>query len=282
MQQSKSSIPVQIDLLAAQCEEDAVGGVFFDVDGTWRRRQLMHDVIQHAAPTNERAQRILAELEPALRAYEERAGTFDAVNALAVKLVYYGDFFPGMSVLEMEEVAERVISERGRHVHFFTRALSCAAHAVGMHRAIISGSPAEVVRAFAFANGIHLFLGTEMEIVDGTYTGKVRKAWVEDKAEAVRALAAANALNLGASVAIGDSGSDIPMLGAVQYPICFNPKDERLLQKARKSRWPIVMEKGETWFAFRPDRSGSLYEVPLDEILPELLADALSHQLSAL
>jgi phosphoserine phosphatase len=44
------------------------------------------------------------------------------------------------------------------------------------------------------------------------------------------------------SVAVGDSGSDIAMLEAVEQPIAFNP-DQKLFKAARERGWPIVVER---------------------------------------
>jgi phosphoserine phosphatase len=76
--------------------------------------------------------------------------------------------------------------------------------------------------------------------VDGIYTGRLVGEPLHGpaKAEAVRALAAAEDLELERCAAYSDSANDIPMLSLVGYPYAINP-DSRLREHAREMGWRL-------------------------------------------
>jgi HAD superfamily hydrolase (TIGR01490 family) len=105
---------------------------------------------------------------------------------------------------------------------------------------IVSATLQEIVEHIAVDLGFDGAIGSTCEIVDGVYTGRsLRAAHGEGKAQAVRDLAAANALDLPSSSAYSDSYSDVPFLEAVGHPIAANP-DRRLRRIAGERGWPVV------------------------------------------
>jgi len=104
---------------------------------------------------------------------------------------------------------------------------------------IVSASPEEIVAPLAEHLGIDRWIATKAEVADGRYTGKVAfYAYGPHKAEAMRELAAAEDLDLGASYAYSDSATDEPMLDAVGHPVAVNP-DRELLRIAREREWEV-------------------------------------------
>ena len=97
-------------------------------------------------------------------------------------------------------------------------------------------------------------LGTVAESVGGVYTGKLVGEPLHGpaKAEAVRALAAAEGLDLSHCAAYSDSANDIPMLSLVGHPYAINP-DSRLRKHAREQGW----RRGITERAARRSKSAS-------------------------
>lgn len=83
-------------------------------------------------------------------------------------------------------------------------------------------------------------LGTVAESVDGVYTGRLVGEPLHGpaKAEAVRALAAAEGLDLARCAAYSDSHNDIPMLSLVGHPYAINP-DTKLRKHARALDWRL-------------------------------------------
>ena len=74
---------------------------------------------------------------------------------------------------------------------------------------------------------------------DNRYTGELEfYAYGEQKAEAIRELAARAASNLAGSFAYSDSVTDVPMLEAVGHPVAVNP-DRELRHIAEEREWEI-------------------------------------------
>jgi len=106
---------------------------------------------------------------------------------------------------------------------------------------IISASPVEIVGELARAIGITGGLGTESEIVDGIYTGRLAAPFCygEGKAEVIRKLVADKGYDLEQCYAYSDSGSDLPMMQLVGHPVAVNP-DRTLMAVAHRRGWPVV------------------------------------------
>jgi HAD superfamily hydrolase (TIGR01490 family) len=84
-------------------------------------------------------------------------------------------------------------------------------------------------------------VGSVAEVVDGVYTGRPGGPfnYREGKAEAIRALALREEIDLAASYAYSDSESDLPMLRLVGHPGAVNP-DRELARGAREEGWEIM------------------------------------------
>jgi HAD superfamily hydrolase (TIGR01490 family) len=105
---------------------------------------------------------------------------------------------------------------------------------------IVSATLQEIVQHIADDLGFDGAIGSTCEIVDGTYTGRtLRAAHGVGKANALRALAATEDIDLAESTAYSDSYSDVPFLEAVGHPIAANP-DRKLRRIAAERGWPVV------------------------------------------
>lgn len=84
-------------------------------------------------------------------------------------------------------------------------------------------------------------MGTESEIVDGCYTGKLAAPFCygEGKAEHIRKLAAEKGYDLAHCYAYSDSASDLPMMQIVGHPVAVNP-DRPMEAVAHRRGWPVV------------------------------------------
>lgn len=105
---------------------------------------------------------------------------------------------------------------------------------------LVSTSGREIVEPIGKMLGATDVIATEMEVVDGKYTGKVSYyAYAEKKAEAVRAIAEKNGYDLQKSFAYSDSSTDIPLLSIVGFPCVVNP-DRSLRAHAESNNWPVL------------------------------------------
>lgn len=121
-----------------------------------------------------------------------------------------------------------------------------AAELIRDHRAqghdvvVVSASGEEMVAPIAALVGATHSVGTRMAVADGRYTGRIDfYCYGEQKAEAMRELAAANGYDLAACHAYSDSITDLPMLEAVGHPAAVNP-NRALRRVAGQRGWPVL------------------------------------------
>ena len=113
--------------------------------------------------------------------------------------------------------------------------------ALGRDVVIVSTSGAEVVGPIGEMLGADDVIATQLEIVDGKYTGTIEYyAYAEEKAAAIRELADTFGYDLASCYAYSDSVTDVPMLEAVGHPHAVNP-DKELRRIAADRGWPILV-----------------------------------------
>ena len=106
---------------------------------------------------------------------------------------------------------------------------------------IVSTSGSEVVGPIGELLGADRVIATRMEVVDGKYSGGIDYyAYAEEKARAIRELAAEVGYDLDHSYAYSDSVTDVHMLEAVGYPHVVNP-DKELRRIAISKGWPVLV-----------------------------------------
>lgn len=106
---------------------------------------------------------------------------------------------------------------------------------------IVSASPEEIVIPLATYLGADGAIASRARIdAEGNYTGEVDiYAYGPYKAEAIAEVAASRGIDLAASWAYSDSGTDEPMLRAVGHPVAVNP-DRDLARIATAEGWPML------------------------------------------
>ena len=150
-------------------------------------------------------------------------------------------FVAGHEVNEVVLIGREVFDEKivGK-VYGQSLALARAHLDAGQRVWLVSAAPVELATIIAKRLGLTGALGTVSEIHGGVYTGKLvgKPLHGPAKAEAVRALAAREGLDLSRCAAYSDSSNDIPMLSAVGQPCAINP-DSKLLSHARDMGWDV-------------------------------------------
>ncbi|SNS66982.1 HAD-superfamily subfamily IB hydrolase, TIGR01490 [Geodermatophilus pulveris] len=112
--------------------------------------------------------------------------------------------------------------------------------AAGREIVIVSSSGAEMVEPIGEMLGVDRVVATRMVTVDGRYTGEIEfYAYGENKAAALREVAAGNGYDLADCYAYSDSVTDLPMLSAVGHPTVVNP-DRALRRVAAERGWPVL------------------------------------------
>lgn len=147
----------------------------------------------------------------------------------------------GHRVAELQSIGEEIYDEyMAERIWPGTRALAQAHLDAGQRVWLVTAAPVEIAQVIARRLGLTGALGTVAESVDGIYTGKLVGEPLHGpaKAEAVRALAAAEGLDLSRCAAYSDSHNDIPMLSLVGHPYAINP-DAKLRKHARELDWRL-------------------------------------------
>ena len=106
---------------------------------------------------------------------------------------------------------------------------------------LVSMAPEEIVDPFAELLGINGAIASRATIDEnGKFTGAMDFfAQGENKAVAIRELAAKRGIDLAESFAYSDSETDIPMLQTVGHAYAVNP-DRALTRMAHENEWPIL------------------------------------------
>ncbi|MBT2406707.1 MULTISPECIES: HAD family phosphatase [unclassified Streptomyces] len=147
----------------------------------------------------------------------------------------------GHKVSELMGIGEEIYDEyMAERIWPGTRALAQAHLDAGQKVWLVTAAPVETATIIARRLGLTGALGTVAESVDGVYTGRLVGEPLHGpaKAEAVRALAAAEGLDLDRCAAYSDSHNDIPMLSLVGHPYAINP-DTKLRKHARAHDWRL-------------------------------------------
>jgi len=150
-------------------------------------------------------------------------------------------FIAGHTVAELEEIGEEIFDEAMAHrIWPGTRALAQLHLDQGQRVWLVTAAPIEIARLIARRLGLTGALGTVAEHVDGVYTGQLVGDLLHGpaKAEAVKALAEREGLDLGRCSAYSDSFNDLPMLSLVGDPCAINP-DPKLRAYAREHGWRV-------------------------------------------
>ena len=147
----------------------------------------------------------------------------------------------GKSVAEIVAYGEEIYDElMERRIWSGTRALAQQHLDAGQRVWLVTATPVELARIIAARLGLTGALGTVSEVEDGLYTGRLVGEPLHGaaKAEAVRALAEREGLDLARCTAYSDSHNDVPMLSSVGHAVAVNP-DTALREEARRQGWVI-------------------------------------------
>ncbi len=148
----------------------------------------------------------------------------------------------GVRVRDLERLGVGVVS--GVLPRLYPRMLKLAYQHqdTGQPVYIVTAAAHELAEVLAHVMAFDGAIGSQLsEVVDGRYTGRATGAFLygEAKAQAIRAIAAREGLDLSTCYAYSDSASDLPMLSAVGHPVAVNP-DAELEAIARAQGWEVL------------------------------------------
>ncbi|MCV2490409.1 HAD-IB family hydrolase [Geodermatophilus sp. YIM 151500] len=220
-------------------EPDATAAAFFDVDNTMMMGASLFWFARGLAARKYFSTRDLSRFvwqQAKFRiAGNESADDMHTIreNALA--------FVAGRPVDEIVQASEEIYDElMADRIWSGTRALAQRHLAAGQRVWLVTATPVELAGIIAHRLGLTGALGTVAEVVDGRYTGRLVGELMhgEAKAEAVRALAEREGLDLSRCTAYSDSANDLPMLTLTGTAVAVNP-DTELRAVARSRGWVV-------------------------------------------
>ncbi|GAA3416855.1 HAD family hydrolase [Streptosporangium vulgare] len=236
-------------------EPDLVAAAFFDVDNTMMRGASIYHFARGLASrglftSKDLFRFAIGQVVFRIRGDENPAHIDEArETALA--------FVAGNKVEEIvrlgEEIYDEVMADR---IWAGTRAIAQAHLDAGQRVWLVTATPVELARVIAQRLGLTGALGTVAETENGVYTGRLVGDLLHGpaKAEAVRALARREGLDLSRCSAYSDSANDLPLLSLVGRATAINP-DAELREFARQNSWDIK--------DFRTGRKATMIGLPI-------------------
>lgn len=220
--------------------EDPVAAAFFDVDNTMMRGASIYYFAQGLAarkffPSGAFATFTWQQLKFRVVGKELSLAEIRTSREQALS------FVAGRSTQQFVELGEDIYDELMAHrIWSGTLALAQMHLAAGQRVWLVTATPVELATIIARRLGLTGALGTVAEAVDGVYTGRLVGEICHGaaKAQAVRALAVKEGLDLQRCTAYSDSANDIPMLSLVGTAVAVNP-DPDLRETARARGWEI-------------------------------------------
>lgn len=220
----------------------------FDIDGTIFRSSLVIELCHGLVKSGIFPKKTKNEINKEYLAWLNRQGSYEAYINKVVKI--YVKHIAGKNAAEVYKIARVVVREQKNRVYRFTRDLIKKLKKQGYILVAISGSPSYIVKDYAREIGFNQFFGTELEVWNGKFTGKVLNLdSAFNKAKIIKNLVhATGKVNLQQSLAVGDTESDVSMFNLVGRPILFNP-NAALLKRAKKHKtWQVVVERKDVIF----------------------------------
>ena len=224
---------------ALQSPADTTSAAFFDVDNTVMQGASIFHLARGLHRRNFFTTRDIVGAVW-MQAYFRIVGVEDPEHIAETRASALS-FIAGHTVTELEELGEEIFDEAMAHrIWPGTRALAQLHLDQGQRVWLVTAAPIEIAQIIARRLGLTGAMGTVAEHVDGVYTGQLVGDMLHGpaKAEAIKALAAREGLDLEACSAYSDSVNDLPMLSLVGHPCAINP-DARLRAHARAAGWQV-------------------------------------------
>ncbi|MGC5009436.1 HAD family hydrolase [Streptosporangium sp. DT93] len=236
-------------------EPDPVSAAFFDVDNTMMRGASIYHFARGLASRGLFTSRDLFRFALGQVVFRVRGDENPAHIAEARETALA--FVAGNTVEEIvrlgEEIYDEVMADR---IWAGTRAIAQAHLDAGQRVWLVTATPVELARVIAQRLGLTGALGTVAETENGVYTGRLVGDLLHGpaKAEAVRALARREGLDLARCHAYSDSANDLPLLSVVGHATAVNP-DGDLRDFARENGWDVK--------DFRTGRKATMVGLPI-------------------
>jgi HAD superfamily hydrolase (TIGR01490 family) len=225
--------------IALAVPPDQTAAAFFDVDNTMMMGASIFHFARGLASRGFFHSRDLARF--AWQQISFRIGGQESAEGMADAREAALAFVAGREVEEIVRLGEEIYDElMADRIWGPSRALAQQHLDAGQRVWLVTATPVELASIIARRLGLTGALGTVAETKDGRYTGHLIGVPLHGpaKAEAVRALAEREGLDLSRCTAYSDSINDVPMLSTTGHAVAINP-DPDLKKAAREHGWEI-------------------------------------------
>jgi HAD superfamily hydrolase (TIGR01490 family) len=221
-------------------QPDPTAAAFFDVDNTMMMGASLFWFARGLAARKYFSTRDMAGFvwQQAKFRIAGNEGSEDDVRAVRESALAFVANRPVAEIVQAsEEIYDELMADR---IWSGTRLLAQQHLDAGQRVWLVTATPVELASIIAHRLGLTGALGTVAEVADGMYTGRLVGEMMhgEAKAEAVRALAEREGLDLERCTAYSDSANDLPMLTLCGTAVAVNP-DTELRAVARSRGWAV-------------------------------------------
>lgn len=216
---------------------------FFDIDGTVFRSSLLIELVQALIKEKIFPAEAVEEFRDEYEDWWNREGKYEDYVGMVVKT--FVRYIKGVHYGDLADIGRSVVAKQRRRVYRYTRDLITNLKADDYYLVAISQSPKTILDDFCYEYGFDKVYGRLYEIgPQDKFTGVMtNEHLISNKANIVkRVFDHNNNLTKSDSLAVGDTESDIPLLEAVTFPVCFNP-NKVLYNYARQMKWEVVVER---------------------------------------
>lgn len=212
----------------------------FDIDGTFYRWQLYHELVLTLATAEYFPKKDAIELDQRWNAWRGGDLQYREYEKFVVEtMVKNLPFIPMTAYLA---ACDKVVEQSAHKTHFYPRALLKQLKSRGYTIIAITGTQQELIERFGEKYDFDIVVGAQYEIANNHFTGKTSLLTVDKKPQILKELVEEHDLTWQDSLAIGDTRGDANLLEIVEQPIAFNP-DPELFERAKLEGWKIVLER---------------------------------------
>lgn len=180
--------------------------------------------------------KLFLEIENWIKMYRENKATYRKM-ALEIPKIY-SNGMKGLKERDVRSEARKFVKVYvKKFIQPYTRDLVKLMKNYGMTIGI-SGSPIEVVGLVGRMFNFDITYGSELEIKDEIYTGRMRQNMIikETKEDVLEKIVKKNRIDLEKSFGFGDTEQDLAILSKVKHPVALNP-NIKLLNIVKKNGW---------------------------------------------
>lgn len=222
----------------------------FDIDGTVYREAMSFIVAEELLNRHNfpREEKILAQ---ARHVYKERGSTEAYWIYNRTILDIFEIILQKITPDQLNEAIDGLLATKRNYCYVYTTRLIKRYKQEGRVLIAISGSIGNIVEPFSKSIGFDLVVASDLEVVNGAFTGKRATQTKEGKDVILKNLVAEHGLSFDDSIAIGDTHRDIPMMSVTERAIAFNP-NAALFEEAQKRNWTVALERKNMMYELSP------------------------------